>query len=602
MANEQQPEQQDKQKVVNLDDVLQKTSQVEEQTLQDVLAPPAMKIDSNYIQIGERFVRTLFVSTYPRFLNANWLSPIVNLDEVFDIAIYIHPKDTATVLKQLRDQLARLEAQAIEESEKGKVRNPRLETAINDIESLRDSLQQGTEKFFSVGLYLSIYGDSVKELDELEGKLKGMLEAQLIYLKPSTFQMVEGFTSTLPLNLDKITVHTSLNTAPISSTFPFISFDLTTDKGILYGINAHNNSLVLFDRYELENSNMVVFGKSGGGKSYSVKLNILRELMYGAQVFVIDPENEYKFLAQTLGGSFVRISVASENTVNPFDLPLPAKGESFGETFRNHVLSLTGLFRLMFGSLTPTEEAMLDNAMIQTYAVKDIYPDQDYSEKEPPLLSDLQNILASTEGADSLVIRLQKYTQGTFAGFLNKPTTISINKELTVFSIRDMEDELRPIAMYVVLNYIWSRVRKELRKRLMIVDEAWTLMKYDEGANFMLNVAKRARKYYMGLTTISQDVGDFLNSQYGRPIITNSSIQLLLKQSPATIDLVQKTFNLTESEKNLLLETTVGTGLFFAGQNHIVMRIVASYTEDQLITSDPRQLLEIQEAKKELNS
>ncbi len=467
---------------------------------------------------------------------------------------------------------------------------------------MRDSLQQGTEKFFSVGLYLSIYGNSVKELDELEGKLKGILEAQLIYLKPSTFQMVEGFTSTLPLNLDKITVHTSLNTAPISSTFPFISFDLTTDKGILYGINAHNNSLVLFDRFELENSNMVVFGKSGGGKSYSVKLNILRELMYGAQVFVIDPENEYKFLAQTLGGSFVRISVASENTVNPFDLPLPAKGESFGETFRNHVLSLTGLFRLMFGTLTPTEEAMLDNAMIQTYAVKDIYPDQDYSEKEPPLLSDLQNILASTEGADSLVIRLQKYTTGTFAGFLNKPTTISINKELTVFSIRDMEDELRPIAMYVVLNYIWSRVRRELRKRLMIVDEAWTLMKYDAGANFMLNVAKRARKYYMGLTTISQDVEDFLNSPYGRPIITNSSIQLLLKQSPATIDLVQKTFNLTESEKNLLLETTVGTGLFFAGQNHIVMRIVASYTEDQLITSDPRQLLEIQEAKKELNS
>lgn len=602
MANEQQPEQQEKQNMVNLDDVLQETSQVEEQTLQDVLAPPAMKIDSNYIQIGERFARTLFVSTYPRYLNANWLSPIINLDEVFDISIYIHPKDTTIVLKTLRDQLARLEAQAIEESEQGKVRNPQLETAINDIEALRDSLQQGTEKFFSVGLYITIYGASTKELDELEGKLKGILEAQLIYLKPSTFQMMEGFASTLPLNLDKIAVHTSLDTAPISSTFPFISFDLTTDRGILYGINAHNNSLVLFDRYELENSNMVVFGKSGGGKSFSVKLNILRELMYGAQVFVIDPENEYKFLAQTLGGSFVRISVASENTVNPFDLPLPAKGEGFGETFRNHVLSLTGLFRLMFGNLTPTEEAILDNATIQTYAVKDIYPDQDYSEKEPPLLSDLQNILASTEGADSLAIRLQKYTQGTFSGFLNKPTTISINKELTVFSIRDMEDELRPIAMYVVLNYIWSRVRKELRKRLMIVDEAWTLMKHEEGANFMLNVAKRARKYYMGLTTISQDVGDLLNSPYGKPIITNSSIQLLLKQSPATIDLVQKTFNLTESEKNLLLETTVGTGLFFAGQNHIVMRIVASYTEDQLITSDPRQLLEIQEAKKELAS
>ena len=590
------------QPVRNLGDIIQETTGQKEQTISDIFSPSAVKIDANYVQIGDRFSKTLFVSTYPRYLNTNWLSPIVNLDQVFDVSLYIHPKDTATVLKKLRNQLTRLQAQASEEMQKGKIRNPALQTAINDIETLRDSLQQGIERFFAVGLYMTIYGDSIKELGNLESKLKGILEAQLVYIKPTTFQMMEGFNSTMPLGIDKINIHTSLNTAPISSTFPFISFDLTSDKGILYGINAHNNSLVLFDRFSLENSNMVVFGKSGGGKSYTVKLGILRELMFGAQVFVIDPENEYKFLAQTLGGSFVRISIASENTINPFDLPMPGKAESFGETFRNHILSLTGLFRLMFGNLTPTEEAMLDSAIIQTYALKDIYPDQDYTDKEPPLLSDLENILASTEGADTLVIRLRKYTQGTFAGFLNKPTTISVNKNLAVFSIRDMEEELRPIAMYVVLNYIWSQVRRELRKRILVVDEAWWLMKFEAGATFLLNVAKRARKYYLGLTTISQDVGDFLNSPFGKPIITNSSLQVLLKQSPATIDLVQKTFNLTASEKNLLLETKVGTGLFFAGASHVAIRVVASYTEDQLITSDPRQLLEIEQAKKELGT
>jgi len=590
-------------KVPQLDEVLKEATGIKEgQTFVDTVAPPAIKVDSNYIQIGDRFAKTMFIATYPRYLNTNWLSPIINLDQIFDVSIYVHPKDTAVVLKKLRDQLARIQSQAIEESQKGKVRNPELETAINDIENLRDSLQQGTERFFEVGLYLTIYANSLKELDELEGKINGILEAQLIYTKPSTFQMMEGFTSTLPLNLDRINVHTSLNTAPISSIFPFVSFDLTTDKGILYGINAHNNSLVLFDRFSLENFNAVIFGKSGGGKSYAVKLGILRELMFGAQVFVIDPENEYKFLAQTLGGSFTRISIASENTINPFDLPDPGRDESSNETFRNHVLSLTGLFRLMFGDLSPTEEAMLDNAIIQTYAFKDIYPDQSYQDKAPPLLSDLQNILESTEGAETLVIRLKKYTEGTFAGFLNKPTNVSMNKNLTVFSIRDMEAELRPIAMYVVLNYIWSRIRKDLKKRILVVDEAWWLMKFEAGATFLLNVAKRARKYFLGLTTISQDVGDFLNSPFGKPIITNSSIQMLLKQSPATIDLVQKTFNLTQSEKNLLLETSVGTGLFFAGQSHIALRVVASYTEDQLITSDPKQLLEIEQAKKELAS
>ncbi|MEX2053289.1 MAG: ATP-binding protein [Candidatus Paceibacterota bacterium] len=567
----------------------------------DLLAPSAINISSSNIQIGSQYARTLFVVSYPRYLNTNWFSPIINLDRPLDIAIYVHPQNTATILKQLRDRLGRFEAQAMEEQASGKVRDPILETAIHDIEVLRDRLQQGTDRFFELGLYITIYGDSTKELDETENKIKTVMEAQLVYTKPATFRMKEGFFSTMPLNDDQLNVHTSLNTEPISSIFPFVSYDLTTEKGILYGINSHNNSLVLFDRFDLENANMVIFGKSGGGKSYTVKLEILRSLMFGAQIFVIDPENEYKFLSDTVGGTTVKISITSDNHINPFDLPKPLEDESSADVLRSHVVNLVGLFKLMFGALTPEEEAILDEAITQTYAIKDITPGTlDFSNITPPLMSDLQSILEGMTGTESLIIRIKKYTEGSYSGFLNSPTDVQLNNQLVAFSIRDMEEELRPIAMYLVLNFIWTQVRAELRKRLLVVDEAWVLMKHDAGAQFLFNVAKRARKYFLGLTTISQDIPDFMASPYGKPIVTNSSLQLLLKQSPASIDLVQKTFNLTDAEKFFLLESQVGHGLFFAGSNHVALRVIASYAEDQIITSDPRQILEIEEAKRQL--
>ncbi len=555
---------------------------------------------ANYIQIGEKFARTLFVATYPRYLNTNWFSPIINLEKPMDVAIYVHPEDTGEILKRLRDKLGHFEAQIMEDNAAGKVRDPILETAINDIEELRDKLQQGTDKFFELGVYMTIYGDSVKELDETENKIKAILDAQLIYTKETTFRMKEGIFSTLPLNDDQLNVHTSLNTEPISSLFPFVSYDLTSDNGILYGINTHNNSLVLFDRFSLENANQVVFGKSGSGKSYSVKLDILRSLMFGMQIFIVDPENEYKFLSDTVGGTAVKISISSDDHVNPFDLPRPLPDENPADVLRSHILNLSGLLKLMLGSLTPEEDAILDEAITQTYAIKDITPNSDFKNTAAPLMSDLQKVLEGMTGTQSLVTRLKKYTEGSFAGFLNSPTNIPLDNQLVTFSIRDMEEELRPIAMYLVLNYIWTQIRAELKKRLLIVDEAWWLLKYDVGGQFLLNVAKRARKYFLGLTTISQDIPDFMNSPYGKPIVTNSSLQLLLKQSPASIELVKQTFNLTDAEKYFLLESRVGHGLFFAGQNHVALRVVASYAEDQTITSDPRQILEIEEAKKEL--
>lgn len=564
------------------------------------IAPSALQVTPNYIQIGDKYARTMFIATYPRFLNANWLSPVVNLDKVLDIAIFVNPQPTATVLKQLRDQLARIQAQIMEEEAAGKVRSPILETAAQDIESLRDQLQQGTERFFQVGLYFTLYENSAQELDDTEGKIKSMFDALLITSKQATFRMLDGFLTTSPLADDRIQAVTSLNTQPISSTFPFVSSDLTSNSGILYGINTTNNSLVLFDRFSLENANAVVFAKSGAGKSYTIKLEILRSLILGIQVLVIDPEDEYKYLSDTVGGTNVKVSINSDQHINPFDLPTPKDEESWSDVFNSHILNLGGLIKLvMGGTLTPEEESMLDQALIQTYAIKDIVPTADFSQLPPPTLSDLQSVLEGMTGAERMATRLEKFTTGTFAGFLNNTTNVPLNNQLIVFGIRDLEDELRPIAMYSVLNYIWTQVRREKKKRIMVVDEAWWVMKFPVGAEFLFNIAKRGRKYYCGLTTISQDIPDFMSTPQGKAIVTNSSIQMLMKQSPASIDIIQQTFNLTDSEKYYLLEARVGFGLFFLGSNHVGLRVLASYAEDQIITSDPKQLLEIEKAKQE---
>ena len=483
--------------------------------------------------------------------------------------------------------------------EKGLVRDPALDTAYRDLEDLRDKLQQATEKLFNFALYITIYGDSETELNKIETSIKSTLEAKLVYMKPALFQQEEGFQSTLPLNQDKLLIHSYMNSSPISSTFPFVSFDLTSNKGIMYGVNRHNNSLILFDRFSMPNANSVTFAQAGGGKSYSTKLEILRSLMLGTEVLVIDPEREYQSLAEAVGGRHFDISLNSPHHINPFDLPPAREDESPSDILRSNIISLVGLFRIMLGGLTAEEDSTLDRAITETYASRDITPNSDFSKADFPTLSDLALVLANTEGGGSLAQRLKKYTEGTWAGFLNQPTNLNIQSKLVVFSIRDMEEELRPVAMYIVLHYIWNLVRAELKKRLLVVDEAWVLMKQEDGASFLYGIAKRGRKYFLGLSTITQDVADFMGSPYGKPIVTNSSIQLLLKQSPATIDTLAQTFNLTEEERFLLLESDVGEGIFFAGLKHVAIKIIASYSEDQIITTDPSQLLLIKKAKEE---
>lgn len=568
--------------------------------LEDIIAPSALRIESKSINLGDKIARTFFIISFPRFLSDNWFSPIINLDKVFDVSIFIHPVDTSLALRQFQKKVAEVQSQISVRERKGMVRDPMLDTAYQDLEGLRDSLVQAEQKMFDVSIYITIYADNEMELFKVENEIKSILESKLIYIKPALFQQEDGFKSVMPIGNDLLNVHQKLNSDPLSSIFPFISFDLTSEKGILYGVNRHNSSLVIFDRFSLENYNSVTFAKSGSGKSYATKLEIIRSLMFDTDVIVIDPEREYEYLAEAVGGRYFNISLSSDHHINPFDLPVPREDESPEDVLRSNIINLVGLFRLMLGGLTPEEDSIVDRAISETYALKDITPESDFSNIEPPLLSDFEMVLSGMEGSDSILQRLVKYTKGSWSSFLNKPSNVDINKKFVVFSVRDMEDELKPVAMYIVMHYIWITVRKNLKKRLLVVDEAWWMMKSEDTASFLYSIAKRGRKYYLGLSTITQDVADFMKSPYGIPIVTNSSIQLLLKQSPTTIDVLQKTFNLTDEEKYLLLESGIGEGIFFAGLKHVAIKIIASYTEDQIITSDPSQILSIKKAKEEM--
>ncbi len=569
-------------------------------SVMDLIAPEAMEINSSYIKLGDYFVRTMFVIEYPRYINVGWFSPIINLDITCDAALYFYPIKAPVILKQLKKKVGNLQAQLISDAEKGAPRDPLRETALRDMEKLRDDLTQGVEHFFQSAVYLTLYAKTLDELEKTTDRVENIFASTLVYTKKVFYQAEQGFNSTLPLALDELEIYLNINTSPAASSFPFVSSDLTSDVGVLYGINRHNNSLIIFDRFSLENANTVVFAKYGSGKSYTIKMEVLRSLMFGTEVIIIDPEREYKHLCESVGGTYIDVSLNSESKLNPFDLPR-AIGEDAktGDIIRSAVITVKGLVRLMIGDITHEEDSIIDRAILETYAKKDITQSSDLSKVEPPIMTDLQQILEGMEGAESVSLRMKKYTEGTFAGLLNNPTNVEMKNQLVVFSVRDLEDELKPLAIYTVINHIWNVVRSELKKRILVVDEAWWLMQREDSAKFIFALVKRCRKYYLGVTTITQDVNDFLTSPYGQAIVNNSSLHLLMKQSPAAINLIQKTFILTEGEKYLLLECGVGEGIFFAGAKHAAIKVVASYSEDQLITSDPRQLLEIEQAKKE---
>ena len=569
-------------------------------TLRDLISPSSIEIQSDHFRLGTKYGRTLYIYGYPRTISTGWLSPLINMDEVLDISIYIYPVDTGVIMKNLRKKVTQLEADISLNAEKGRIRNPETEHAIQDAEELRDDLQLGREKFFRFGLYVTLWADSLDELNFVQHKIENYFGSSMIFSKVATSQQEQGMNSTMPMATDQFMIRRNMNTSAISTSFPFTSADLTQEKGILYGVNLHNNGLVIFDRFTLENANLIVFAKSGAGKSFAVKLEAIRSMMMGSEIIIIDPENEYQKLCDAVGGSYVRLSLNSDVRINPFDLPKVIDSEDASDALRANLVTLHGLFRLMLGgtqsgpggqtvaALTPSEEADLDQALIDTYARAGITSDPLTHQSTPPTIVNLYDTLLHMGGSGpQLAQRLRKYSTGTFAGIFSQQSNIDINNQMVVFNIRDLEDELRPVAMYIVLNHIWNIVRAKQKRRLLIVDEAWQLMKYDDSANFLFSLAKRARKYYLGLTTITQDVEDFMSSKMGRAIVMNSSMQLLLKQSSAAVDVLSDVFKLTSAERQLLSSLPVGQGLFFAGQSHVHIQIVASETETGLITTNP---------------
>ncbi len=581
-------------------------------TLRDLVAPSSLEIHSSHFRLGTKYGRTIYVYAYPRQIYTGWLSSIINIDEVLDVSMFFYPVESEVVLKNLRKKVTQMQATMAINEEKGRTRDPGLEAALSDAEELRDEIQVGSERFFRYGLYITMYGDSMDELNFVQHKIETIFGQQLVFSKVASSQQEQGLNSTVPQMTDQLQIRRNMNTGAVSTSFPFTSADLTQEKGILYGINMHNNGLVIFDRYTLENANMVVFAKSGSGKSFTVKLEAVRSMMMGADVLIIDPENEYQKLSDAVGGSYIRLSLNSDVRVNPFDLPRVVDSEDADDALRANLVTLHGLLRLMLGGahiasggvtnttgLTPAEEADLDQALIDTYARAGITSDPLTHSALPPTMVDLYDTLVHMEGSGPMLAqRLRKYTTGTFAGIFSQQSNIDINNQMVVFNIRDLEDELRPVAMYIVLSHIWNVTRSNLRKRMLIVDEAWQLMKYEDSANFLFSLAKRARKYYLGVTTISQDVEDFMASKMGRAIVANSSMQLLLKQSPSAVDVLADVFKLTDEERKRLANFPVGQGLFFAGANHVHIQVVASRTEHQLVTTNPVQQMQAEEEKR----
>ncbi len=575
------------------------------QKILDIIAPASMEVKRGEVILNDMHARTLYVYNWPNYIYPNWLSQLVNFDAVMDITHFIYPSSNAAIMRMLRRKVAELRSSIRMLEQRGIVRDPTLEAALQDAEELRDLLARGREKLFQLGMYITLYADDEEKLKKLQTDIESILGGRLVLTKPAYLQMEHGWNSTLPLGLDELEISRNMNTSPLATSFPFSSSDLTSDHGILYGINRHNDSLVIFDRFDMPNANANVFATSGAGKSFSVKLEILRSLMFGTEVLVIDPENEYVDLCKTVGGSFIPLSLQSSFRINPFDLPQALRGEDAqtGDALRAAVINLHGLFRLMLGTLTPAEDGILDKAILDTYALKGITLETaNPGSIEPPTLRDLVDVLSTTQGGENMAKVLQKYTDGSFAGLFDQKTNVQLDKQMIVFQIRDLEEQLRPIAIYIALNFLWNRVRTDLKRRYLVIDEAWNLMQYEDSARFLFGIVKRARKYYLGITTITQDVDDFVNSPYGKPIITNSSLQVLLRQSSTAIDNLQKLFALTDGEKQILLNSGVGQGIFFAGNKHVAIQIIASPEEAAVITTKPEEVLARKALEKEIDA
>jgi len=572
--------------------------------IKEIIAPSGAEFSTNYFQIGNVYGRTLLILDYPTYLFAGWLEKIINLDEALNIGIYFYPVETAQALKQLEKQVPRIFSQIEERRKAGQTRSPELEIAYQNVEDLRDLLVQAQEKLLQVGLYITIFAEDKKELEIKTAKISKILESGLIVVKTIMFQQKEGFLTTLPIFTDYLKTNYHLTSSSASSLFPFVSSDLVDRNGIFLGINLENSSMVILDRWKYDNPHMVILARSGSGKSYTAKLEVMRNLMMGTDVLILDPENEYQGISEIYSGAFIPLSLKSENNFNPFDLPPVLENEDPLDVYKEHVADLISFCQLIIGEKLSSEQlSILDQAINQTYLSFNIFPDKDFTEIERfPTLNDLERILGGLVGGGELASKLYPFTQGNFSGLLNKPTNVELSRRLIIFGLKDLPEIIRPIGMFIILNYILNRVRREMKKRLVVIDEAWWIMKQEFAAEFLLNAVKRGRKYNLALTTITQDVEDFISSPFGRPIITNSALTFLMRQSPATIELCDQVFVLSEGEKQFLTQAQRGQGLLFVQNKKIPIFILASYAEDQIIRTRPEQLIALKMAKESFKS
>lgn len=561
-------------------------------SIQDLLAPQELEVDFSYIKIGETYLRTIYVGGYPRFVTPGWLEPVINFNHSMDISFYIYPVEGKTVLDDLKRKITEMEAEMSTDIQRGKIVNPSTQAKLEDARALQEQLVKGSERFFEFSFYITIPAATLEELDQITRQVESTLGSLLIVGSKASLDMEKGFLSTGAMGFDRLSIIRNMDTTSLATTFPFTSTELSSDTGIMYGINPQNDSFIIFDRFSLENYNMTIFATSGAGKSFFVKLESVRSLMLGSEIIIIDPEAEYRPLTAAVGGEYISFSFNSPSKINPFDL---AQVYEEGENQLGlKILSLHSLFRVIMGDLVPIQDALLDRALVMTYRAKGITQDPATQTKEPPLIEDLYKTLIGMEVPEALDLaaRLEKYVKGSFVGVFDQQTNINLTNPFTTFSVQDLQETLRPIAMFIILDYIWTRVRKDIKKRLLVVDEAWIMMRYPDTAQFLWGVVKRARKYYLGLTTITQDVEDFLAQDIGKAIVTNSSLRVLLKQSPAAIDKVGDLFYLSQGERQLLMAANVGEGIFFAGPHHAPIRVVASPEEYKLITTKPSEVIQ----------
>lgn len=548
-----------------------------EQDAVDVLSYAGLEENVDYLCIDGVYIRTLYISGYPFTASSGWLDSIINFNHDTDISYHLYEVNALHALPKLHRKITELESTRRSMMQAGKIIGSEITDPLESAIELRDKIQRGQEKLFQMSIYIAIRAESLEELNKTTKLLEATMSARLFYSKVARYQQLEALQSILPRGEDQLGQKRNLDSSSAALTFPFMSSELVQESGILYGVNKSNNSLVILDRFSLHNANSIVFAQSGSGKSYTTKVEILRQLMQGTKVLVIDPEREYKRLSETVKGTYIKLSAKSKEKINPFDLASTFHTKA---DLTEHVQDLTAVIDLMAEGLDKREKAAVDKAILKVYKK---------AKKQQPLLEDLYAELHNL-GQLQLCERLEKYITGSSAEIFNSHTNINLDNRLVIFDIKDMSANLRPIMMLIISNFIQNQVKAKPEKRMLVIDEGWLLLQHEQSARFIAGLVRRARKYYLGVSFISQQADDFLKSDYGRAIASQSALRILMRQDTTTIKTVVTEFNLSEYERQFLLTCERGDALIIADQNHVAVKVVASEKEHPLITTDPTEL------------